>query len=83
MNKQAKKLIQNELTGVDKVIAHKDGTLTCKRSYFFTHGMTAQKFGEKVEQFLTEKGFDVEVETENHWNAWPRDSWFQVKVVFK
>jgi hypothetical protein len=64
----------------DKVVAKKDGTFEARRTYYYRHGCTAEKFAEDVVKVLSAAGFDVEVlAAEDHWNAWPRDSFWLVR----
>lgn len=83
MNKKAKKLLlENSDISVDKIVCHRDGSLSCRLYYFYTHGRTAEKFAQKIKTFLTENGFNVTVESEDRWNAWPKDSYFLAKISF-
>lgn len=67
-------------TVADQVTAHKDGTFTAKRGYFYRHGMTTEKFVEAIKANLP----NIQVlEARDSFNPWPRDSFFMVKFQIK
>lgn len=80
--KQVKKAVsESSLVFEDKMIAHKDGTVSVKRMFFYTHGATAEEWMEKVAAALDEQGVEFKrIRSAEHWNAWPKDSYF-VAVV--
>lgn len=79
---EIKKRIKEALAG--KVRIKKDGTVVAKRHYFYTMGMTSEKWLEVVLNKLKPLGFTIgHTEYENHWNAWPKDSWFEARVKIK
>jgi len=65
------------LAGADKVTASKDGTFTARLGYFYTHGNTAAKF----ETHLRKSVKFSTVQVGNKYRAWPKDSFFWVKLV--
>jgi hypothetical protein len=65
------------LTGIDKVVRHKNGTFSLKRGYFYRHGMDESKWASRVFDMLKKENVDFEiVESFDDWNTWPKDSWF-------
>ncbi len=64
----------------NKMVCKKDGTVEVKKSFFYTHGQTAEKWAENVKRAILATGFSVEVEGYQDWNAWPKTSYF-VAVV--
>jgi hypothetical protein len=60
----------------DRVVCHRDGTISAKRGFFYKHGQTSEGFANKVIKTIT--GISL-VEHFEDWNAWPKDSWFVVK----
>lgn len=60
----------------DVVIAHKNGTLSAKRSYFYTHGRTAETWAIQVYEVLANAGIDAEVCGKDRYAAWPTTSYF-------
>ena len=64
----------------DKIICKADGSLELKRAYFYTHGMTGDKWAHKVYQVLRGAGFQVDVCGYDRMATWPKDSYF-VAVV--
>ena len=78
---QIRRTVRDALdTIADRVITHKDGTFSARRTYFYRHGQTAGGFAEKVKHFVTKADFTfVEIDVEDHWAQWPKDSYFQVR----
>ena len=56
--------------------SRKGACFVAKRGYFYTHGMTVERC---VDVVKTKFPGVVILDTSNHWNAWPRDSWFEVR----
>jgi hypothetical protein len=63
--------------GDREVVVHGNGEVTIKRSYFYRHGNTAQKWAEQVLKTLPEA---EEVDRGDHWAEWPNNSYFWVRV---
>ena len=61
----------------DRMVAHKNGTVSVKRAYFYTHGNTAEKWAEKVMSVLPNAHLG---EARNDYRQWPTQSYF-VAVV--
>jgi hypothetical protein len=82
MDAKTKKVIRDNVGGgADKVSFKKDGAIVFKRSYFYRHGYSAEKFGAAIEERLTVQGFKIaSLETRDAWAAWPRDSYFIATV---
>lgn len=75
---QIKNHILDAVSGVSKVVAKKDDTYSVRRGYFYRHGHTAVKWGERVTEQL---GADFElVECNDIWKPWPQDSYFEAIV---
>ena len=62
-----------------KIVRKKNGTFELRRSYFYTHGTTQEDWGRWVMGKLPAGQFEL-VETDNSWNAWPKDSYFSAFV---
>lgn len=75
--KSAVKQLVMDRVHCDKVVTKKDGTFAVRRGYFYRHGMTAEKLASEYTTALPE--FEV-VNFSDHWNAWPKDSFFEVVV---
>lgn len=56
--------------------SRKDDAFVAKRGYFYRHGMDADKLADAVKRALLDA---VVLEASDHWNPWPRDSWFEVR----
>lgn len=54
------------------------GVYTAKWSYFYTHGKTVEDYENKVKKEFPNA---VITDSSNHWNAWPKDSWFEVRFT--
>lgn len=68
----------------DMIQIKRNGTVVAKRSYFYRHGMTAEKWLEWVLGKLEHLGFTIGLtECNDNWNAWPKDSWFEARVEIK
>lgn len=68
-----------ELMGVhpDKIVMHKDGTVSVKRGYFYHHGKTAEGWAERVlKPFPTA----ILVEAVDEWREWPQDSYLVARI---
>ena len=62
----------------DKIVYHKNGSVSVKRSYFYRHGNTAELWAGSVslemERLLPHLDFDVD--SRDDYNNWPKDSYF-------
>src|SRR5271166_2329400 len=73
-----KKDVRTRLEGkFDKVgWSSKDSCFVVKRGYFYTHGYDEEKMASYIQKILPEA---IITDKSNHWNAWPKDSWFEVR----
>ena len=70
-----------EMIFPDKIVMHKNGAVTFKRSYFYRHGQNEQLWADKVCDALEAAGFyNRVISSVDNWNAWPKDSYFEVKI---
>lgn len=75
----------DSMRGVDKIgWSGKYQVFIFKRFYFYgtiaSRGMRSATFAELMKNQLEELGYIFEVTSnENHWNAWPKDSWFEAR----
>lgn len=78
MFKKSVKKILEESPDVfaDKIVCKSDGSVEVKRGYFYRHGMSAEKWAEKVQAELEKNGLKVSVSSRDIWVAWPKDSYF-------
>lgn len=59
----------------------KDGTVVFKRSYFYHHGQTAEKFAARVVKHVTAAGYKCsDVESVDQFARWPKTSYFVVTM---
>lgn len=80
MKNDLKKIIRS--ISCDRLIFKADGTVKVKVGYFYTFGNDENKIAEKIKRNLEVKNIKVDIlETSNHYNSWPKDSWFE--VIFK
>lgn len=77
-NKQS---IINKLN-YDKIIFQKNGNIKVKEFYFYTHGRTESKLADSITSQLINENTKIKIiDKSNHFNPWPKDSWFE--VIFK
>ena len=80
--KSVKQALANQTNvNPDTVIAHKDGSLSAKRSYFYSMGNTAEKWAAKVAAELTTAGISANVHGHDAWAAWPKTSYFVAVIT--
>lgn len=80
MKNDLKKIVRS--ISADKLIFKADGTVKAKLGYYYTFGNDEDKFAEKIKRNLEAKNVYCQIlETSNHYNSWPKDSWFE--VIFK
>ena len=75
------KFVEENIMGVDKIVRHKDGTFSLKKGFFYRHGMDSDKWANILSERLSKANVNFNiVESFEDWNAWPKDSWFVVKI---
>ena len=63
----------------NKVFKYK-GIFVAQHNYFYTHGLTIEKFEDKIINILRSKNIEIKVvESGDNWNSWPKDSYFEVR----
>ncbi len=73
--KEILEMLDNAGVYGDKLVAHKDGSFSFKKAFFYTHGNSSVKIAESIKEVL-----DVEIiETIDDWKNWPKTSYFVVK----
>jgi len=78
--KQLREMLESNMHA-DKISVTKK-RITVKKGYFYTFGYSSNKLAEKVRTLLEEhKVSFFSIEDEDHWNAWPKDSFFKVIVT--
>lgn len=66
----------------DTFTAKKDGTFEARAGYFYRHGRTAEGLGETIKAAAEKAGLGCTIlKTEDHWNAWPRTSYFLARFI--
>ncbi len=53
----------------------RNGIYKAKWMYFYTHGLTIDDYVAKVHNSFPGV---VITKQSNHWNSWPKDSWFEI-----
>lgn len=61
----------------DVVWSAKNGTVRVRRTFFYSHGMTSQKWASQVQSYV---GGEIESHHEI-WNQWPKDSYFEATIA--
>lgn len=60
----------------DQITCRKDGTVLVRRSYFYTHGNTAEKWADKVSADLAAAGIAHNATGRDDYANWPKTSYF-------
>ena len=58
----------------DSIFKSRKGYYVAKWSFFYQHGRSADQYADKVRN----AEFEI-TDYQCHWNAWPKDSWFEVQ----
>lgn len=66
---------------IDSIRCRKNGNVEVKRGYFYTFGMTAEKYAGAIRECLERDGIPAQVSGEDHWAAWPKESYFLATIV--
>jgi len=74
-NKSVIERLQDK-TGYTIGYSNKKDEYIVKSGYFYTHGFDEDKLAANVLKVIPEAQI---TDKSNHWNAWPRDSWFEVR----
>lgn len=75
MSKQSdREWLAEHVTGVDKLIARKNGTFELQRGYYYRMNQTAERWGNCVATWTGER-FEL-VEAFDHFAPWPKRSYF-------
>lgn len=71
-----------EVTGYfDSVGFSRTKGVIVKRGFFYSHGGSAEKLEAKVREVLGPALVArLKFESREHWNSWPRDSWWEVRI---
>jgi hypothetical protein len=64
----------------DKLVRHTDGSFTFKRSYFYRHGSSPEKYAEAIKKAIPNA---VILDRYDDFAAWPKTSYFVVKFEIK
>ncbi len=60
----------------DRFMAHKDGSFTYKRSFYYKHGNSSDNIAERITEAIPGA---VVLEARDNQRAWPNTSYFVVK----
>jgi len=64
----------------DRVICHADGSVTARRTFFYTGGATSSDYLDRVQSTLKTAGIQTSGESDTRWADWPNDSYWQARV---
>ncbi len=65
----------------DSVTIKRDDSIVVKRGYFYRHTQTVEGFAMRCQAALKDAGIETHIEKKSdHWNVWPRDSWFEATL---
>ena len=77
---EIKKMIEESPIHSDRVIFRKDGTVSFRFGFFYRFGKTAESYAEQIKKTFPHH---VEiVDFQEVWQAWPRDSYWEVNCKF-
>ena len=77
---EVKRIALNDTTA-DRVVKHRDGTVSIYRTYFYRHGMTAEKFAQHIAAALNAEGRAAVIYGYDVWKQWPAESYFRANVI--
>ena len=78
--KQVKGILEDWIIP-DKIIMHKNGTISVWRSYFYHHGQTSKKYANAIMETLNQHCLPVElIEDIDDYKNWPKESYFKIKI---
>lgn len=81
MNSKQKAQVRDDMlsiAGFDSVRISKTDVVTVKRGFFYRHGGSAEGCAALVKKVYPTATI---VLAEEHWNNWPKDSWWQVEFT--
>jgi len=64
----------------DRVICHADGSVTARRTFFYTFGGTSSAYLDMVQSTLKAAGIQTFGESNTRRADWPNDSYWQARV---
>ena len=81
--KKAAKVLRDSNHFSDLVVSYKNKTIKVRRGFFYRHGMDEEKWTDyvlnriKSDPDLSEYKFRL-IGNSEHWNSWPKDSFWEV-----
>ena len=74
--KRVKKVLEASKIYPDRVVCKRNGMVEVKRSYFYRHGDSAEKFAARIQKILESEGLKVMVDSRDDWARFPTTSYF-------
>jgi hypothetical protein len=69
---------EKHVAGLDRIVCHKDGTISLKFGYFYRFGQTAESVADRVRESVP----DVRIiEERDDYKDWPKSSYFVIVIV--
>jgi len=62
----------------ESLVRHKDGSFSVTRGFFYRMGKSEEDLAERLKEALPEA---TVVEMKEHWRAWPKHSYWQVRFT--
>lgn len=78
--KRDKKVVAAVTAIGDSVRFSKNGEYTVKRGFFYRHGNTCERMAQAIKAAVPNARITL---CEEHYNSWPRDSWFEVRFMLE
>jgi len=67
---------------IDSIGRNKAGVYKAKRKFYYRHGYSATQLVTDLSLALVRAGWSLTIQkAEEHWNPWPRDSWWEVRFT--
>jgi hypothetical protein len=63
----------------ENIRAKRDGSFVVKQGFFYRCGGSEDKLARKVETVYSGVGTVTILKAEEHWNVWPKHSWWEVQ----
>jgi IS30 family transposase len=81
-NKQIVEVLGQYKKGISDGVKRKGNAYAYRKGFFYAHGQTAEAVANEVKESLAKAGIQATIlSKQEHWNPWPRDSYWE--VIFK
>ena len=74
--KRVKEILAESTVYPEQMVCKRDGKVEVKKSYFYRHEYSAEKFAAQIQKVLVAEGLKVMVASRDDWARWPTTSYF-------